>query len=420
MSTRLAERFRGGTTAFVLGALCLGALQSCKLFDDDSAAPAHAVPTDVAPQLQAVLDTRAQALATGRERAFLATVDVDEPALRSRERRYFANLEQLPIGRLRYELVPGSLVATGVGVTAVVRRHLQLTPYDATPVVTPDRMVFTVVDGHYVIADDQDHEWQDSNDIEVPPWDVMAIRVRSVPGVLGIFDRDSVADADGLLADVQHGLSDVAALVPGEWPRQVVVYALSDTAAFGEIDDLPGGDPEKLDGVAFPVQAGPRSHRLAATRFVLHPRMVDHPGPARERLIRHELTHVAVGTRDDHVPVWLSEGLAEWVSVQPIPDSARLISEGAVMQARAGVDAMPGDDTFNGPDSGANYGIAWWACEWIATTHGPSMLWTLLDAMAESDGATDAEQDAVLRKLLGVDSRQLARRAAQRILATFS
>ena len=419
MSTRLAERFRGGITALVLGALCLGALQSCNLFEDDPAAPAGALPADVAPQLQAVLDTRARALTTGRERAFLATVDLADRTLRSRERRYFANLGQLPIGRLRYELVPGSLVDSGLGVTAVVRRHLQLTPYDATPVVTPDRMVFTVVDGHYVIAHDQDRDWQDANDIEVPPWDSMPIQVRSVPGVLGIFDRDSVADADGLLADVRQGLSDVAALVPGDWPRQVVVYALSDTAAFGEIDDLPGGDPEKLDGVAFPVQAGPRSHRLAATRFVLHPRMIDHPGPARERLIRHELTHVAVGTRDDHVPVWLSEGLAEWVSVQPIPAPDRLISEGAVMEARAGVDAMPGDDTFNGPDSGANYGIAWWACEWIAATHGPSMPWRLLDTMAEGDGTTNAEQDAVLQRLLGINSRQLARHAAQRIQATF-
>jgi len=315
--------------------------------------------------------------------------------------------------------VPSSLLDSGFGVTVVVRRHQQLTPYDATAVVTPDRVQFTVVDGHYVIADDQDHEWQEANGIEVPPWDSVPIQVRSVPGVLGIFDRDTAADADGLLADVQQGLSDVGALVPGDWPRQVVVYALSDTAAFQEIDDLPGGDPEKLDGVAFPVQAGPRSHRLAATRFVLHPRLVDHPGSARERLIRHELTHVAVGTRDDRVPVWLSEGLAEWVSVQQIPTSERLISEEAVMEARAGVDAMPGDDTFNGPDSGANYGIAWWACEWIAETHGPSSLWQLLDTMAEGDGTTAAGQDAVLQRLLGIDSHQLARHAAERILATF-
>ena len=423
MSTSPAEQLRGeGLTARLVAllatVLCLGSLHACGLNDHEDS-PARVVPTDVAADIQHVLDTRARALVAGRERTFLGTINEADRTLRARELRYFDNVQQLPIGRLSYELDRGSLIATGDGITAVVRRHLQLTPYDALPVTTPDRVRIIVVDGRYVLANDQDHAWQDANHIEVPPWDTMRIEVRAAEGVLGVFDKQSAADADSILGDVQHGLDDVAAQVPWTWSRQVVVYALADTAAFQEIDDLPGGDPEKLDGVAFPVQAAPRSHRLAATRFVLHPRMLDSPGVARQRLIRHELTHVAVGMRDDHVPIWLSEGLAEWVSVQPIPSADRVISEDAVIAARAGIRSLPGDDTFNGPQSGANYGIAWWACDYIATTYGPSMLWALLDNMAAGDGTTEAEQDAELTRLLGIDSHQLARDAGQRIMATF-
>ena len=419
MPTSLAERFRGGITArLIVAALGLGALQSCSLGHHDDP-PTRVVPTDVVAAIQHVLDQRGRALVSGRQPAFLATINSADRALATRERRYFANLEELPLARLHYRLDPGSLVDTGDGVTAVVRRELQLTAYDALPVNTPDRMHFVVVDGGYVIASDQDHAWQDANGIEIPPWDTSAIEVRSTGGVLGVFDAHSVADADGVLADVQHGIDDVAAIVPLDWSRMVVVYALSDTADFEEINDLPGGDPEKLDGVAFPVQAGPRSARVAATRFVLHPRMLNEPGLARQRLIRHELTHVAVGARDDKVPIWLSEGLAEWVSVQPIPMAQRVISEGAVEAARAGPRDLPADDTFNGPHSGANYGLAWWACDWIATTYSPAMLWTLLDTMAAGDGTTQVEQDGVLQQLLGIDSHELARHAEQRILTTF-
>ena len=423
MSTRPADRLWGGkrrVVAALIAGLVLASLQGCGLFADDAPeASSQVAPADVAPQLQAVLDARAAALRDHREQTFLATVDVSDRTLRARERRFFANLSQLPIARLDYELVLSSLVDTGSGVTAVVRRRLQLTPYDALPVVTPDRVSFAVVDGRYVIAGDHDRAWQKANDIEVPPWDTTSIEVRTAPGVLGVFDRESVADADAVLADVQQGLADVGALVPGDWARGVVVYALSDVTAFREIDDLPGGDPEHLDAVAFPVQSAPWSRHLASTRVVLHPRMLHESSPARQRLIRHELTHVALGMHDDRVPVWLSEGLAEWVSVQPIPVAERLISADAVTAAIAGINDLPSSDQFNGADAGANYGLAWWACEVIAAEHGSAMLWQLLDAMAEGDGTTEAEQGEVLKRLVGLNAHQLARRAARRIVATF-
>lgn len=423
MSTRRTEGCRGGRPRSRLDRLVpvvlLAALASSCAFGGHDGPPPRVVPVDVAAQLERVLQQRTQALRGGHERAFLASVDRSERGLVAQERRFFANVQQLPVARIAFTLDRSSLVVTSQGVSAVVARRLQLASYDAVPVTTPDHVVFALRGGRYVLEAGDDRTWQRQNDISLPPWDTGRIEVRSVPGVLGVFDAHSLPYADAVLADARPALDDVSGLVPGDWPRSVVLYALSDLAAFRQIDDLPGGDPARLDGVAFPVAAGPRSERIAATRLVLHPRMLSQPGVMRQRLLRHELTHVAVGTRDDHVPVWLSEGLAEWVSVQPIPPSRRVISEDAVTAARRRPTAMPADATFNGPDSGANYGLAWWACEWIASTYGPNMPWTLLDAMAEGDGTTDADQDAVLERALGIDSRQLARHAAREILHTF-
>jgi hypothetical protein len=104
--------------------------------------------------------------------------------------------------------------------------------------------------------------------------------------------------------------------------------------------------------------------------------------------------------------------------VRPVATQDRVISRDALDRAREGVAGLPLDDTFNGPHSGANYGISWWACEHIASTYGEEMVWRLFDAFREA-GTARSEQDAVLRRELGVDSVELARQAARRIVSTF-
>jgi hypothetical protein len=134
------------------------------------------------------------------------------------------------------------------------------------------------------------------------------------------------------------------------------------------------------------------------------------------RLVRHELTHIALGERDDLVPVWLGEGLAEWVSVQPIPPRRRLIGAAAIEAARSGPSELPEDATFNGPDQGAHYGLSWWACQAIVDMYGEQMLWRLLDDLAATDEANQADE---LQQVLQMGTGQLAREAARRILATY-
>ncbi|MGZ4498322.1 MAG: hypothetical protein ACXVWZ_12690 [Nocardioides sp.] len=378
-------------------------------------ATVHA-PPDVVKAIGRALDRRETAVRTSDQTAFDAGV---APGLRPAQDVYLANLRQLPLRVFSYTLDPASLVRTRHGgYWATVAVHLQLDGYDDRPVTTPDRYLFTPVrhhPGRFVVASVTDAAWERRNHVHAEPWDQGPVRVLTAPGVLGVFDERSVAAAPAVLRSAESGISAVAARVPYDWSRSVVVYALSDETFLRSLDGLPGDDPDTLDGVAVPVMAGPGSHAVASTRVVLNPRQLGAAPAVRDRLLRHEITHVAVGSHDDDAPVWLSEGLAEWVSVQPLAPQERRIAPAAVAVAERGITAMPRDDGFNDGDAAVHYGTAWWACEYLARSFGAPVLWSLLDAMDRPD----ADPDRVLRQQVGISTRELARKAGKLIVATF-
>lgn len=400
--------------------LCL-ALAGCTLDDAGDPPPAAPATASAADEVRDLLDRRARAVRRNDLRGFLSDVARGGGAFRDRQRTYFENLQELPLAQFRYDLSDGSVSERGDGrVRAVVRLRMQLEGYDAHPVVSPYLLRFRRdQEGRLRLVDDRDERFAEDRDLERAPWDLTAIEVVEGDGVLGIFDRRSVDAAYQIIPSVEEGIADVSGEVPLSWSRSVVVYALSDVGVLAALDNLPGGDPDRLDGVAFPVAGGVRGNRLAGIRFMLHPRMVDRDDETRARLIRHELTHVALGRRDDRVPTWLSEGIAEYVSVQPIPPFERMISRDAVDAARAGVRELPADGMFNGPQSGANYGIAWYACEHIATVYGEGALWRLFEAMRARGSTGPEERARVLRDVLGLGPQELAAAAGRRILDTF-
>lgn len=383
--------------------------------------PRLRIPPDVVIGIRAALAERAEALRSRDEATYAAGIADDGVGFATSQQVYYANLAQLPLADLDYAFDRRSMVRTGDDYWVTVEVRMKLDGFDAVPVVTEDRYRFTPGsrEGTFLLASVTNPAWERSRDVRDEPWDSGAVVVRQGPGVLGIFDATSAPYADELLPTVSQGIADVASRIPYDWSRSVVLYALSDTGYLGGIPDLPGGDPERLDGAAFPVFSRRAGDEVASTRFVLHPRLLTRPGSERERLVRHELTHVALGERDDEVPVWLSEGLAEYVSVQALPAGDRRVSEAAVEQAVAGVRELPADDVFNGDQSRANYGLAWWLCEYLADTYGQPVLWHLLDALAPEAGAPVDAATAV-QDLTGLTTRQLARKSAKLLLRTYA
>jgi hypothetical protein len=405
--------------ALLLALALLTGLVSCSTLDPD-APDGPVASADVTAEVRGLLERHAEAVRSGALALFLDDVDASRPAFHARQKRYFRNLQQLPLARFGWKVPDGSVTRTDEGLRALVTQRLKLRGYDAVPVTTPQALTFTRDDeGRLLLSDDRDRAYAEQQGVDPAPWELARIHVREGDGVLGIFDAASLDAADETVAAVERGITAVEEEVPLDWPGTVVVYALGDRSLIDSIDNLPGGDPDRLDGVAFPVRASPRNRALAGTRFLLHPRMVDRDGELRDRLIRHELTHVALGLRDDRVPTWLSEGLAEYVSVQPVPTYRRMIARAALERARGGIERLPRNRTFNGPESGAHYGIAWYACEYVAAAFGEDALWRLFDAMRAGDGTREKGQDQVLRKMFGIDGHQLAQAAAAKITATF-
>lgn len=360
-----------------------------------------AVPQDAVDAISRALETRARAVRRADPDAFASLVG-GPAAFRHEQQTWFANLTQLPIQRIGYRLDPGSLVRDGEAYAVTAEVTLQLEGYDAAPVTTETRLRFRPAPrrpGRLLLTA--------ADPAQPQPWDLGPVEVREAAGVLGVFDPGSLDTASELLDSVEDGIASVAAEVPYDWNGTVVVYALSDPEFLLGLEGVPGDDPADLDALAFPVGE--------STRVALNPRMLDQAGRERDRLVRHELTHVAVGTRDDAVPVWLSEGLAEYVAVRPLAPEDRRIPEVAVRAAQAGVADLPDDTSFNGEGSDAHYGLAWWAIEYVADAYGEDVPWLLLDSMAEPG----AEPDAVLRDQFGTSTEDLAGQAARLILALY-
>lgn len=382
-----------------------------------------AVPPDLDAAFSQLLDRRAQAILARDRTGFVDVLDTRDEGFVVAQEGYFANLAQLPLAALSYAVDPSSLVRGARGYSVVVEISMQLDGFDALPVRTLDRFRFDRVgrasSGRYLLASVTDRAWEETHDIQAQPWEERPVQVRRGAGVLAVFDDASVRSAPGLMGALERSVSDVAARVPYAWDRSVVVYALSDTDFIRTLDDLPGDSPDALDGIAFTVPAGPGDPRTVATRIVLNPRILTRGGEARERLLRHELTHVAVAERDDHAPAWLSEGIAEWVSVQALPEGRRQVSADALRAARreaGGIDALPADATFNDDDSALHYAISWWACEYLAAAYGPTAPWSVLDAFAEPG----VPEGPTIQTLLQISTTKLARRATALLVDTYA
>src|SRR5689334_21763507 len=268
---------------------------------------------DVTRSLGRLLTQRAEAVRQGRPGLLMDRL-VARPAFRSEQRTWYSNLRQLPIRRLAFDLQPASLIRHGQVYTATVSTRLQLEGYDARPVTTERRFRFVRQHGRFLLASVRDRLWERSHDVRLEPWDTERVEVRNTGSVLGVFDNGSAARADDVMASVTRGLGQVSTLIPLDWSHRVVVYALSDPG-FLASQPRPSG---QVDALTFSIDPAPHG-AAASTRFVLSPELVAMTGPSRDRLVRHELTHVALGDRDDRLPAWLSEGLAEWVSVQALP-----------------------------------------------------------------------------------------------------
>jgi hypothetical protein len=298
-----------------------------------------------------------------------------------------------------------------------VTLEIQLQGYDAVPVQRTLGFAFSFDGGRTTIVSDRTARGTPLFLGNPQPWDLTAITVKHSGGVLGIFDRSTAASAPTLMGAVHEGIAYLDRTLPFSWSDHVVVYSVADKRVLRSFTDVPGGSIEHLGALTFPTYVAARGHsHVASTRMLVMPSSVAAGQPFLGRITRHELSHVAIGPRDDGSPTWVSEGIAEYLGAREIPRGKRIIATEALARAQGVVEGMPASDDFNDSDQEWHYALSWMAVDYIASTYGEGRMWELMDAMHNGgSGTRDSEQDRVLGQVLGYDSHELARRAAARI-----
>ncbi len=350
----------------------------------------------------ALVDVREQALVDGDREAFLATIDPDAKDFARTQARWWDNVAQLPATDFALELGDEGVMTrvSGAGdLQLPVDFTMRLEGFDEHPVTQPLIYTFVGDEDEVLLTSDRNVQSDAFTGWLPAPWDVTDIVVEQTDDVLGVFDEETAGNAAAVMEATEAALETVDALVP-EWSGRAVVYTISDLDA---LDRMSLMEVDQTGGVAFPVPVRPGRRKLAAYRTILNPLSTLAPFD-RLVLLRHELTHVALGEADDHSPQWLVEGAAMYVagSSQPVADRkrrrARELGDAKDPQLRNGRDFYQVDPT-------ASYTLAGIVCDYLATTRGPDTLWDLMAAFRASKGFADT--DGVLEREVGVDAEQL-------------
>ena len=422
----MRSTWRGAPAALVVVLAVVGTLLSACSDDDDASLLGSGQPVSQADEQQ-VLDERAAALHDGDLAKFLKTLNTSDRKLVSRQRRYFANVQELPVQTLDYDVLESDWPAglrspdwgSAVGIPQV-RLSLQLTGFDTVPVRRVTGFAFAHKGGRTVIVSELTGAGKQFPGSNPAPWDLVRIHVRSDASTLQIYDDGTWPRSGQVATELRAGISDIRGAVPFSWDGRAVVYVFSRPVVLNSFEGVPGGNIKHLGAMTFPMYAVPGQPAVAGIRFTLLPSSLRAGEVFLGRIIRHELTHVALGDRDDGAPVWFAEGVAEYMGARDIPQDERRIATVAVDRARAGVPELPASRGFNGDDQAWHYALSWMACDYVAATQGEDRLWLLMDAFHNGgEGTTDDHQDAVLQNVIGMDSAELAQHAETRILRIY-
>jgi hypothetical protein len=356
-----------------------------------------------------LLEQREKALVSGDRDAFLATVDEDELTFAATQARWFDNLARLPVTDLSLTLGDEGDMSRVHGEGALqlpVELTMRLDGFDRHPVTQPLVYTFNRDGDEAVLADDRNLQNDAAHGWLPAPWDITRIEVRREGPVLGIFDEDTVAYADTVMADLAEARALVRAAVPG-WSGRFVAYDIEDLQALEQMSHM---RTWQTGGVAFPVPVRPGSSRIASFRFMVNPDVAESYWQ-RPFLFRHELVHVALGGSDAASPVWLREGIAEQVSRSVLPVHVRRRTSAiALSRASPGLRLEPGVDFYRRVPA-LHYELAAVACDFLATTRGREVLWELRDAFAAEPPSSAAQVSAVVRRVTGLGTAELAARA---------
>ena len=351
-----------------------------------------------------MLERQAQAVRTHDRSAFLATIDPAQKAYRDREGQVFDDLARLPVQDWRLSLDPLQPVPpTPRGVTVRLTLRYRLAGFDSGDVTSTSYLTFTRPGGWVVSGDGSPAGMRDDAQI----WDEGPVTVArgSSSLVVGAGTGPALqARLQEVASRLDQAVPAVSAVVGRDWSRRVVALAPADDR---QLNGLVGGGQNLREIAALAtVTPDPGGPDHGQDRVVIAPETFGTLNAlGRHVVLTHELTHVATGgARDTRTPIWLVEGLADYVGYKdtsvPVRDAAKELR--GDLAASGLPAALPDRDQFAGSSGGLPqaYEEAWLACRMIAERYGEPALVRLYHAAGQQD------QNTALRSVLGLTTDQ--------------
>ncbi len=212
----------------------------------------------------------------------------------------------------------------------------------------------------------------------------------------------SGASAPGLARNVLRTLERHFSAIESELsftPREPIGVVLYTQEAFADITRAPEWVGALNDGrIRVPVQG------------------LTSMTPELSRVLKHELTHSFLAQKTHgRCPVWLSEGLAQWMEGKRSPENAAGLLE-VYDHGQAAPLAMLEGSWIRFPGDVASYAYAWALAnvEWIVQTQGMGDMTGVLDRIAH--GATT---EAALQEVLRNNYNEVTRATADYLRKTY-
>ena len=382
-------------------------------------APTSALRTtpDAAEQramsLTSLLAARSKAVLGRDKDAWLATVDPQASDFLAKQAQAFDNLRDVKFSAFGYEFagVAPSLTddrREALGGDAWVARVVatyRLADVHRAP--TQSDVFFTSVqrDGRWYIAADTDGQSTPQ------PWDLGRVRVVRGDHVLAL----GTADAEDLASYADQGdaaVKRVSKVWGTRWPQSAVLVVPRNEDEMGKLL----GRSDGLDQIAA-VTTGEiaGSDSAGSDRVVINPSAFSKLGAAGRRVVlTHEMTHVAVrASTTVSVPIWLSEGFADYVGYQGVELARRTVAADvlALVRQGEGPTQLPTAEDFDPAQTtiAPSYSAAWLACSLIADRYGQAKLVALYRTAASNPSDDpDTALTQAFKTVLGTSDRAFA------------
>jgi hypothetical protein len=329
--------------------------------------------------LAALLSRRAAAVRSHDRSAFAATLDDPASGFGLRQLAQYDALAQLPLGTFSYgtpEPAPALSAArvAQVGPDAWVSRvagRYSLAGFDTA--TREFESYFTVVrrGDRWRLADDTDGGTQ------VQLWDLPKFTVVRSATTL-VVGSGPASRLRPYLALGNLAVKRVDAVWTAPWNSRLVLVVPGTSA---QMADQVGQDKDGVEQVAA-VTDGPfgLDGRAGADRVVVNPgAFATLQARGQQVVVTHEATHVAIrATTTRPVPLWLSEGMADYVGYRDIGATRTQVAAALLDRVRAGTGpkALPSAGDFDPTRTtiAPSYNASWLAVHRIVDRYGAAAL----------------------------------------------